>query len=333
MPVYGSDQVYAAGSTTQVYIPLSSYAHNKLVDGILTEHNQDGTHADVTVDSLTVAGIPLAKASINAPQGFLINGKISRTVASNDITVAIKTLAGSDPSATDPVYCRIGDTVRSITSALSVTKNDGTNWFGSGNTTLATTEMDYFVYLCWNTTDTAVTIAFSRVPNLRVYSDSSVTTTVKNYWAGSGSAPSATDEVENIGRFNATLSATAAFNWSVPGTSIVINRPCFETRVFSYTNPGTAGGTAYWQQKDHVMSVWGVTANNATSTSSSAFTVTFPTSLLLAVNNVVAGVQSVTSTAQQFAVGNGISTTNFSTYIFCQAGTGNATLAFRVTGT
>jgi hypothetical protein len=36
---------------------------------------------------------------------------------------------GSDPSVSNPVYIRIGDTVRSITSALSVTKNAGTNWF------------------------------------------------------------------------------------------------------------------------------------------------------------------------------------------------------------
>lgn len=43
-PVYGSDQVYAAGSTTQVFIPLSSYSHNKEIDGLLVEHRQDGTH-------------------------------------------------------------------------------------------------------------------------------------------------------------------------------------------------------------------------------------------------------------------------------------------------
>lgn len=43
-PVYGSDQVYAAGSTTQVFIPVSAKAQSDMVDGILEEHNQDGTH-------------------------------------------------------------------------------------------------------------------------------------------------------------------------------------------------------------------------------------------------------------------------------------------------
>ncbi|MDP4227508.1 MAG: LamG domain-containing protein [Bacteroidota bacterium] len=48
-PVYGNDQVYSAGSTTQVYIPTSAKANNDMIDGILLEHNQDGTHKTVPV--------------------------------------------------------------------------------------------------------------------------------------------------------------------------------------------------------------------------------------------------------------------------------------------
>ena len=51
-PVYGSDQIYAAGSTTQVFIPLSSYATNKMIDGLLVEHKQTGKHSDLTADSV-----------------------------------------------------------------------------------------------------------------------------------------------------------------------------------------------------------------------------------------------------------------------------------------
>jgi len=83
----------------------------------------------------------------------MINGKIDVSVASSDLTVAIKTLSGNNPSTSEPVYVRIGDTVRSITSALSVTRNDGTNWFNSGSSELATFEVDYFVYLGYNATD------------------------------------------------------------------------------------------------------------------------------------------------------------------------------------
>jgi len=78
-----------------------------------------------------------------APQGTMFNGKISVTDAAG-ITVAIKTLAGTDPSATDPVYVRIGDTVRTISTALSFALADGTNWMNAGSAELATNEIDYF---------------------------------------------------------------------------------------------------------------------------------------------------------------------------------------------
>ena len=53
-PVYGSDQVYPAGSTTQVFIPLSSYAHNRMVDGLAVSLDQDGTLKAGAVDNPAV---------------------------------------------------------------------------------------------------------------------------------------------------------------------------------------------------------------------------------------------------------------------------------------
>lgn len=53
IPVYGNDQVYPAGSTTQVYIPLSSFAHNEMIDAILEEHNQSGGHTIDTISEKT----------------------------------------------------------------------------------------------------------------------------------------------------------------------------------------------------------------------------------------------------------------------------------------
>jgi hypothetical protein len=182
-----------------------------------------------------VINTDLANVPLNAPQGFLINGKLSVSVASNNLTVAIKTLAGADPSASDPVYCRIGNTVRSITAALSVTKNAGTNYFNSGSTELATNEIDYFAYLGYNATD-GVVLGFARIPYGRTYGSFNTTNTNETYCAISTiTTASSTDEYELVGRFNATLSATASFNWSIPATSIVINRPIFETRWLTYT--------------------------------------------------------------------------------------------------
>lgn len=178
-----------------------------------------------------------------APQGFLINGQISRSVSSNNITVALKGMDGNDPSVSNPVYVRIGNTVRTITSALSVTKNAGTNWMDLGSSKHAGQDVDLFVYLGYNATD-GVVIGFARFPYATIYSDFSTTSTAEKYAAISTITNAASsDEYTVIGRVNASLSATASFNWSVPATSLVINYPTFQTRWMTYvpTLTWTAG--------------------------------------------------------------------------------------------
>lgn len=176
-------------------------------------------------------------------QGALLNGEIVTSVASNNLTVAIKTLAGNDASTTEPIFVRIGNTLRKITAALSVTKNAGTNWFTSGSAELATQEVDYFVYLGYNATD-GVVLGFSPYPTATKYGDFSTTTT-NDYYAAISTITNATstDVYEVIGRFNAILSATASFNWSIPATSIIISRPIFNTRTLIWT-PAYTGFSA-----------------------------------------------------------------------------------------
>lgn len=213
----------------------------------------DGTNFQMQSQVASTAS-PIITTTSYAPQGFLINGKIVPSVASNNLTVAIKGMDGNDPSATNPVYCRIGDTVRTITSALSVTKNAGTNWFNAGSAELATNEVDYFVYLGYNATD-GVVIGFARIPYAQRYNDFSTTTTNDHYCAISTiTTAAATDYYENIGRFAATLSAAASYNWSVPtftGTNL-IQHPITYSRALVLTpvwtgfsaNP-TTGASAY----------------------------------------------------------------------------------------
>lgn len=182
-------------------------------------------------------------------EGQMYNGKLSVTVASNNLTVAIKTLAGADPSAALPVYVRINGTIRKITAALAVTKNAGTNWFNAGGEELATKEIDYFAYLIWNTTPATdiVDIGFARVPYFNVYSEASGTTTNEKYMAfANASTPTSTNDMVNIGRFAATLSAGAGYTWTVPTftTTNLIQRPTFETRPLTYNPIWAASVTA-----------------------------------------------------------------------------------------
>lgn len=148
----------------------------------------------------------IRKFLLGAPEGTLWNGKFVVSVSNGNITVAIKTLAGNDPSVEDPVSIQINGVIRQITAALSVTVNAGANTFNSGSAELATKEIDYFVYLGYNETD-GVVIGFSRIPYACSYDDFSTTATNEKYCAISTiTHAAATDYYNVIGRFAATLS-------------------------------------------------------------------------------------------------------------------------------
>lgn len=195
------------------------------------------THAagDVTSSILNMARFPLAR-------GQMINGKLSVTVVSNDLVLAIKTIAGGDPSVSDPVYVRIGDTIRSITSFLSITLADGTNWMNLGSTGLGTIEQDLFAYVVWDSNSSIVALAHSRIPYGNLVSDFSSTTTNEKYLAGYSGFTS-TDEVEVIGRFAATLSLSGTGHlWIVPTFTAanLIQKPIYTTRKLAWNPTVTA---------------------------------------------------------------------------------------------
>lgn len=187
------------------------------------------------------------------PQGFLYNGKIVPSVSSNNLTVALKGLDGNDPSATNPVYVRIGNVIRTIVVATSTTLSAGTNRFNSGSAELATKEIDYFVYLYWNSSTNEVGIGFSRLPCFELASQSTNGVEPMFIQANSPNAGSTfldsvnnpTFVLVNIGRFAATLSAGAGYTWSVPTFTALnlIQRPIYGTTLLNWV-PQLTGCTA-----------------------------------------------------------------------------------------
>lgn len=77
-PVVGTDQVYAGGDLTQVYVPVSSTRDNRLVNTILQQHNQDGTHGAITAASETISGT-LGVTGTTTLAGVVMSGTISGT--------------------------------------------------------------------------------------------------------------------------------------------------------------------------------------------------------------------------------------------------------------
>lgn len=173
----------------------------------------------------------------NDIRNYISSGyQISVSVASSNLTVALKDRNGDNPSTSVPVNVKIGGTIRTITSALSVTKNAATNWCNAGGAELATELVQYFVYLGYNTTD-GVVIGFSRIPYARFYSDFSATSTDETYCGISTiTNATATDDYIVIGRFSATLSAGAGYTWSISGTGDPVHRPIHETDTSTW-NP------------------------------------------------------------------------------------------------
>jgi len=70
--MYGTDQNYSAGTTTRVYILPTTSRENRLVDGILVGHNQDGTHKTDTVTTASILGnaVTTAKLSTELQKGW-----------------------------------------------------------------------------------------------------------------------------------------------------------------------------------------------------------------------------------------------------------------------
>lgn len=86
---YGTPQNYAAGTTTRVYIPVSSTRENRLVQGMLVQHNQDGTHANVITtnainentsgNGVTIDGLNIKDNKLNTNDSVQPNNLLAGT--------------------------------------------------------------------------------------------------------------------------------------------------------------------------------------------------------------------------------------------------------------
>jgi len=79
---YGTPQNYASGALTRVYIPISSVHNERLIDGLLISHDQDGT----MVDSLPLT-TPRITTSINDANGNEVIVTPATASAVNEVTV------------------------------------------------------------------------------------------------------------------------------------------------------------------------------------------------------------------------------------------------------
>ena len=257
-------------------------------DSALTE-NTAPLYTDITRMVDDPGGTPLSQKIYMSnlltqfpPAGLLQNGKLNVTVSANDLIVAIKTNAGTDPTTSNPVRVNIGGTVRTISAATSITLADATNWFGSGGSMFATIQQEYFAYAVWDSNSSIVAVSIARSPRFRLVSDASSTNT-NFFYLGNYANFTTTDEVCVIGRFPATLSASAAFTWTVPTftNANLIHEPVFETSILTYaptltgfSSQPTANYYRYIVKRDTVKFI--TRSTTAGTSNATTFTVPLP---------------------------------------------------------
>jgi hypothetical protein len=167
--------------------------------------------------------------------------KLNVSITGGNLTVEIVHASdGASISAARPMVFKIGDTFRLATSALSTTKNAGTNWCNAGGAETATLDVDFFVYVLYETGASAgVKMFFSRYIGNGTMGVHTNTITNQKYPAGNWTNHNATDRVENVGRFRAVLSAGAGFTWSF-NSQFVIHSPVHESDWLSFNPVVTA---------------------------------------------------------------------------------------------
>lgn len=149
-----------------------------------------------------------------APTDGMVNGKISVSVASNDLTISLLTLAGETPSEEDPVYATIDGITHTITYEVTLTKNEGTNYGSAGDMG----DRNWYVYLGYDTGTSAVIITASQIPYANYAGTFSTTAT--SYKTTLNTNLDGVEAVVNVGCFRAILSASAAYQWSIGGTGL-----------------------------------------------------------------------------------------------------------------
>lgn len=168
---------------------------------------------------------------------------ITPSIVSNNLVIAIKYIDGNDPTSTNKLVFRVGNIEYSLTTAMSFTKNAGTDWCAVGGTRFAAKNVQYFLYAIGETGASAgLKFGFSRIPYAKTMADFVNVTTNEKYIAGNWTNFNGTDSVTNIGRFQAQNSGTASYNWSIPSVNVV-NYPIYETDTLTWTPASSANGS------------------------------------------------------------------------------------------
>jgi hypothetical protein len=186
--------------------------------------------ATITTANITDRRTQTAIGPVALSEGQMMNGQVTRVASGNAITIAIKTMAGNDPSTDDPVYVRINNKLKTITSALSVNMPAATPRFNLNSTFLAGQSVDLFCYLGERASDGSVFFGPARISYGHTYADFSATANNEKYLAYTGAAPASGDVVVPVARVSAQQDISG--NWT-DTANFMVNEPTRTGRELS----------------------------------------------------------------------------------------------------
>jgi hypothetical protein len=111
---FGTAQNYAAGATTRVYVPVSSTRENRLAQGMVVQHKQDGTHADVittnainentTANGVTIDGLNIKDNKLNTNDAVIPSNLAAGTGSDWVFQTWTPTIGGFSANPTGGLY-------------------------------------------------------------------------------------------------------------------------------------------------------------------------------------------------------------------------------------
>lgn len=145
----GSNVAHTAGVTIVDYV--TSTTVGIISKGILVEHNQDGTHSDITADSATITDLTVTNFTIDGTAGAdgwapLGQSLTSVTALGNGSYTAV--VSGVDTTGITSVGQRM-KIVKSVTAPTQCTSLNGTNQYYSKSSPSGMTFTDDFVVSAW----------------------------------------------------------------------------------------------------------------------------------------------------------------------------------------
>jgi len=147
----GSDQNYPAGSTTRVYIPVAGSQNDRMVDGLIQEHNQDGTHSAITATSITATTGTFTNFTITgtaSSEGWSPLGATPNTITANGNRSYDIVFNSVDKTSTVSPGMRLKLT-RTVTAPTGSITLNGTTQYLSKSSPSGMTGTDNYTWSAW----------------------------------------------------------------------------------------------------------------------------------------------------------------------------------------